>query len=247
MSALRIMSETLSVTKENKESKLQLLEVKSVNCRVLGNRANAAWIQASIPDASLVGKERASPTRRTALGLNPSPKDRIDQGVRASWAAPHVLDFHQLSAAGVDMKMYHGVLPDLLNKGKIAVQLTYLGEKQSMELEEEKLDESNGVPALDLDLWAAIAHLFPHRLPSGMRLNGLTLLDRQIIQTLVNVEKISNSTSVSSLYVLLSVDSSFVPWVSAQVIARKHWGLSPDHILILPISRFPAVVWSEQS
>ena len=250
--ALKVIKEI----KHSVESKEQLLEIKSTNMRVLANRANSSWIHGQPnPGASVNGQLAAS-----------SPKERIDQAIKTEWRPPQVLDIHQFSDAqmdsrGVDMKMYQAVVPEILLAGKMAVQINFLGEEQILSLIErdksEENDREGGTAdfkqtveekelAIKLDLWAAIARLFPHRLPEGLRLNGLTLLDRQVIQTIVNVEKMTHSSSVSSLYILLSVDSSHTPWVASQVLARDHWGLEPNHLIIQPIAQFPGVIWNEE-
>ena len=43
------------------------------------------------------------------------------------------------------------------------------------------------------------------------------------------------------------MDSTHIPWVADQVLARRHWGLAPDKVLVLSIVRFPGLAWDPET
>ena len=216
--------------------------------QVLANRANAVWVEKQLQMKKPEKERRAS---NEAGDGGTAAAAGHSKGI-GGWIRPAVLDARGLSAGGVDMQGYLRMVPDLLKGGKIAVQLTYLGEDQVVEDasataaqatgdamayllggeaelaaggnsgedpassfssgggpplgpqasvassvgsagvggEEEGGGGSVREAAIKVDLWAAIARLYPTKIPTGLRVSGLTLLDRHVLQTITNVEKV---------------------------------------------------------
>mmetsp|Transcript_12031 Transcript_12031/g.32890 ORF Transcript_12031/g.32890 Transcript_12031/m.32890 type:complete len:716 (+) Transcript_12031:2304-4451(+) len=107
--------------------------------------------------------------------------------------------------------------------------------------------DTTSVPACTVDLWDVMSTHFPHKIPMGSRVTGLTLLDRRILQSLTDVEVQAGRSAVSQVVIVLCVDANVVRWVSDQAIAKHHWGLQEDQIIIVSIERFPGITWEPES
>mmetsp|Transcript_37263 Transcript_37263/g.82893 ORF Transcript_37263/g.82893 Transcript_37263/m.82893 type:complete len:1238 (-) Transcript_37263:319-4032(-) len=197
-----------------------MVKGEQLNLQILANRANAKWVEAQLPYA--------------AGGAGGK-----------GWFPPTVLDPKMLQAGGVDIDMYKKVGPELLREGKLAFQLIYLGEEQVTVADDAGAEGTE--PLIKSDLWSIIAKVFPHKVPAGNRIVGLTMLDRRMLQLICEVEKLSGKHALDRLTVLLCVDSVSTAWVSEQMRHRQHWGLKPEQIYVVSIARFPGLMWENQT
>ena len=158
---------------------------------VIANRVNARWIESHASGHSS-SDPRTPPTPSSfsapllpslnpmqstlAQGEEVSPKE----GSGSGWFAPAVVNANFLSFEGAHPAHMEHDLVQTMAQGAIACQLIYLGDQLAQ-------DREGGTKkaAIEVDLWAEIASLDPNKLPNGIRrLEGLTLLDRGVLQLL---------------------------------------------------------------
>ncbi len=74
-------------------------------------------------------------------------------------------------------------------------------------------------------------------MPNGAYMSGLTVLDRRVLQTVLDVEKAGGAAAVNAVTLILAVDSGHTSWVAEQALAKSHWTLQPHQVVIVSIAR----------
>lgn len=175
LTALYLSTSHASREKANLDS---MMKAEQVNLQMIANKANSKWVERHI-EASAKATAAAA-----ALGKDKEGEDSSTAPAASSkqgWAAPTVLDRHMLQAGGVDTDMYQQAACTAFAEGEVAVAIVYTGEEQVVGGADAKGQEAHE-PAIQTDLWAALTRLFPHRVPVGQRVTGLSVLDRRVMQ-----------------------------------------------------------------
>ena len=164
---------------------------------VIANRVNARWIEdhdSGHPSAYSATPTTPSSSTSSAFffpsltplqstqtqGDEESSNTDNEPGWSGGWSAPTVINTNFLNFEGANPAHQERALVETMARGAIACQLFYLGEQVAQEKTGEKKKA-----AIEIDLWAEVASLDPNKLPSGTRrLEGLTLLDRSVLQVL---------------------------------------------------------------
>ncbi|KAJ9529982.1 hypothetical protein QJQ45_023232, partial [Haematococcus lacustris] len=182
------------------------VKAQQVNLQLNANKANARWVEAQLASA----------------------------GAGSALGPPSVLDINALLAGNVDVTMYRTLCGSLLAEGKVAALVIDGGEEQVVghDARGSELRE----PVVKLDLWSALARLYPHKVPNGSRVGGLTALDRRVLQLILDAERAGGPSAAARLKVLLAVDSLHTAWVAEEVAARQHYGLAATQIVIVAMA-----------
>ncbi|GFR40943.1 hypothetical protein Agub_g1606, partial [Astrephomene gubernaculifera] len=88
------------------------------------------------------------------------------------------------------------------------------------------------------DLWQAIKELVPNKVPSGQRLERLSVAGRHLLQAAVSVEMWYGAQALKQLKVVLAIDCEVEYYVVSELQQWGFFGLSPGNLALLPLPRF---------
>jgi hypothetical protein len=119
--------------------------------------------------------------------------------------APYVFSPRKEARAKVNPGMYGAEVEDLLRQGGLVLQFIDVGEQ--VPVKNEETEDYQMVSIAHEDLWASVNTFFPHRVPVGDRIEGLSSLGRLIVAAIEQVVAVAGFDAVAKLKVrALSVD-----------------------------------------
>eukprot|EP00210_Caulerpa_lentillifera_P009561 g9118.t1 len=152
-----------------------------------------------------------------------------------SWIDPHIYDPAALVMGRADIKIYKHLLLEMLSEGKVALQLIDSGIKVETSSE---TSAKGHQPVLSFDPWVKIAAEFPWKVSDRGRLEGLSILSRRLLQTVICFQTLEGKPTVGKLKIILCVDIEQESCVRELLIQKNFFGLNRENVLIITIPRF---------
>ena len=118
----------------------------------------------------------------------------------AKLEAPHIFSPRKEARAKVNPGMYAAEVDDLLKQGGLVLQIIDTGEEVPVKKSEDGEDLEMASLA-HADLWGPVQTFFPHRVPVGDRLEGLSSLGRLLVAAVEQVVAVAGFEAVEKLKV----------------------------------------------
>ncbi|KAG2489618.1 hypothetical protein HYH03_011898 [Edaphochlamys debaryana] len=143
-----------------------------------------------------------------------------------SWGPPNVVNTTAASAS-----MYSNAVDSALTQGSVALLF----------IDDGRLSEMGGdevSPLVATDLWQAIKELAPHKVPTGQRLERLSVAGRHLLHAAVSVEMWYGAAALKQVKVVLAIDCDCEYFVVNELQQWSFFGLHHSNVIILPLPRF---------
>ncbi|GIL86770.1 hypothetical protein Vretimale_15639 [Volvox reticuliferus] len=143
-----------------------------------------------------------------------------------NWAPPNVINTTAASAS-----MYSNAVDAALTQGSIALLF----------IDDGRLSEMGGdevSPLVATDLWQAVKELAPNKVPSGQRLERLSVAGRHLLHAAVSVEMWYGAAALRQIKVVLAVDCECEYFVVNELAKWNFFGLHHSNVVMLPLPRF---------
>ncbi|EFJ42867.1 hypothetical protein VOLCADRAFT_119275 [Volvox carteri f. nagariensis] len=158
----------------------------------------------------------------------------------ASWAAPHVINTTAASAS-----VYSNAVDAALTQGSIA--LFFIDDGRMSEMGGDEVS-----PLVATDLWQAIKEMAPNKarpipggwgsfrmkVPSGQRLERLSVAGRHLLHAAVSVEMWYGAVALRQTKVVLAIDCECEYFVVNELAKWNFFGLHHSNVVLLPLPRF---------
>ncbi|GLC69880.1 hypothetical protein PLESTF_000890900 [Pleodorina starrii] len=142
------------------------------------------------------------------------------------WAPPNVINTTAASGS-----MYSNAVDSALTSGSIALLF----------IDDGRLSEMGGdevSPLVATDLWQAIKELAPNKVPSGQRLERLSVAGRHLLHAAVSVEMWYGAAALRQVKVVLAIDCDCEYFVVNELAKWNFFGLHHSNVVLLPLPRF---------
>ncbi|GLI69288.1 hypothetical protein VaNZ11_013871, partial [Volvox africanus] len=142
------------------------------------------------------------------------------------WAPPNVINTTAASAS-----LYSNAVDAALTQGSIALLF----------IDDGRLSEMGGdevSPLVATDLWQAVKELAPNKVPSGQRLERLSVAGRHLLHAAVSVEMWYGAAALRQIKVVLAVDCECEYFVVNELAKWNFFGLHHSNVVMLPLPRF---------
>ncbi|GFH16730.1 uncharacterized protein HaLaN_13212 [Haematococcus lacustris] len=131
------------------------------------------------------------------------------------------------------LAVYASAVDAALNQGQVALLF----------IDDGRLVEGGDSPTeitslLSTDLWQAIKALAPHKVPSGHRLERLSMLGRHLLHASVSMDLGYGAAALRNLRVVVAVDQEQEQFLVGELKAWTFFGLDPKNLVVLPLPRF---------
>ncbi|KXZ56979.1 hypothetical protein GPECTOR_1g884 [Gonium pectorale] len=166
---------------------------------------------------------RAAAEQVLAVYANRSNSQWIED---ESWGPPNVVNTTAASAS-----MYSNAVDAALTAGSIALMLVDDGRLAEMGGDEVS-------PLVASDLWQAIKELAPNKVPSGQRLERLSVAGRYLLHAAVSVEMWYGHAALKNIKVVLAIDCDVEYFIVQELQQWSFFGLQPGNVVLLPLPRF---------
>ncbi|KAG2448232.1 hypothetical protein HYH02_006817 [Chlamydomonas schloesseri] len=143
-----------------------------------------------------------------------------------SWAPPNVVNTTAASAS-----MYANAVDAAITQGNIA--LLFIDDGRLAEMGGDEVS-----PLVAADLWQAIKELAPHRVPSGQRLERLSVAGRHLLHAAVSVEMWYGAAALRQVKVVMAIDCDCEYFVVNELQQWNFFGLHHSNVVLLPLPRF---------
>lgn len=117
----------------------------------------------------------------------------------AELAAPRLYSPRAEAHAKVNPGMYHSEVEELMRRGGILLQFIDTGEQVPVRSEDS--DDLKMQQIAHTDLWAPIQTFYPHRVPVGDRIEGVSVLGRMLVAAIESAVAIAGFDTVDKLKV----------------------------------------------
>lgn len=158
------------------------------------------------------------------------------------WTAPLLLGASMLGRK--EQQGYEQLAAALLGDGKIAVQIICADDEQVVvntnSYGEEVLSE-----LMSTDLWGPMSKMFPWKIPTGDRIEGLSVLARRVLQVLTDVELAGGPAAARSMKLVLCVASDMEGWLNRELTKHQFFTLPPSNVIVVVQPKFPGVMWDK--
>ncbi|KAJ9515538.1 hypothetical protein QJQ45_021643, partial [Haematococcus lacustris] len=145
------------------------------------------------------------------------------------WGPAQVLDATATSAS-----VYASAVDAALNQGQVA--LLFIDDGRLVEGGDSPTEQITSL--LSTDLWQAIKALAPHKVPSGHRLERLSVLGRHLLHASVSMDLGYGAAALRNLRVVVAVDQEQEQFLVGELKAWTFFGLDPKNLVVLPLPRF---------